>query len=101
MTITQGQTDPSDAGSDDTSAWRGKESTAESCLACQREEARAGRCGGCAAAIGADAAAVALEGMPKNAAGLVHEADQLGWDVRTERRQHGRRRTHHVHDQAG
>ncbi|MCM2392636.1 hypothetical protein [Streptomyces albipurpureus] len=90
MTITQGQTDPPDAESDDTSAWRGRESAAESCPACQREEVRAGRCGGCAAAIGADAAASALEGMPKNAGVLVHEAAELGWDVRAERRWTGR-----------
>ncbi|MGW6602856.1 hypothetical protein [Streptomyces sp. NPDC055036] len=92
MTITQGQTDPSDADSDDTSAWRGKEPAAESCPVCQRKEARAGRCGGCAVALGADAAAAALEGMPKNAGALVHEAEHLGWDVRTERRWTGRLR---------
>ncbi|MYR63690.1 hypothetical protein GTY54_48330, partial [Streptomyces sp. SID625] len=90
MTIPQGQTDPSGVDSDDTSAWRGKDPAAESCPACQREEVRAGRCGECAAALGADAAAVALEGMPKNAGGLVHEAEQRGWDVRVERRWTGR-----------
>ncbi|MFJ7280355.1 hypothetical protein [Kitasatospora sp. NPDC098663] len=90
MTITQGQTDPSDAESDDTSAWRGKEPVAGSCPACQREEVRAGRCGGCAAAIGAEAAAAALEGMPRNAGVLLHEAEQLGWGVRTELRRTGR-----------
>ncbi|KAB7835914.1 hypothetical protein [Streptomyces mobaraensis] len=63
-----------------------QETAAESFPACQRREVRSGRCGGCAAALGADAAAAALEGMPKNAGSLVREAEQLGWDVRVERR---------------
>lgn len=86
MTITQGQADSSDAESDDASVWPGNELAAELCPACLRREVRSGRCGGCAAAIGAEAAAAALEGMPKNAGTLLHEAEQLGWDVRTERR---------------
>ncbi|MFJ1954429.1 hypothetical protein ACIOGT_24735 [Streptomyces microflavus] len=90
MTITQGQADSSDAESDDASVWPGNEPAAELCPACLRREVRSGRCGGCAAAIGADAAAAALEAMPKNAGALVHEAEQLGWDVRAERRWTGR-----------
>ncbi|MFC8125484.1 hypothetical protein [Streptomyces sp. NPDC057302] len=96
MTITQGRTDLSDAESDDASVWRGKEPAADSCPACQHGEVRSGRCGGCAAAIGAEAAAAALEGMAKNARTLVHAAEQLGWDVRAERRWTGRLWVHAV-----
>ncbi|MFJ9378869.1 hypothetical protein [Streptomyces sp. NPDC101455] len=61
-------------------------SAAESCPACQHRKVRAGRCAGCGAAIGAEAAAAALAGMPRNAGVLVREASELGWDVRAERR---------------
>lgn len=59
-----------------------QETAAESCSACQRNEVRTGLCGGCDAAVGAEAAAAALAGMPRNAGVLVHEADQLGCDGR-------------------
>ncbi|MEV8544342.1 hypothetical protein [Streptomyces sp. NPDC051572] len=65
-------------------------SAAESCPACQHRKVRAGRCDGCGAAIGAEAAAAALAGMPRNAGVLVREASELGWDVRAERRWTGR-----------
>ncbi|MDX3694701.1 DNA cytosine methyltransferase [Streptomyces europaeiscabiei] len=67
-----------------------RETAAESCPACQRKEVRAGLCSGCDAAIGAEAAAAALAGMPRNAGVLVREAAELGWDVRAERRWTGR-----------
>ncbi|MEU7156062.1 hypothetical protein AB0A98_06405 [Streptomyces chrestomyceticus] len=67
-----------------------QETAVESCPACQRNEVRAGRCGGCGAAVGAEATAAALAGMPRNAGLLAREADQLGWDVRAERRWTGR-----------
>ncbi|MFD7661322.1 hypothetical protein [Streptomyces sp. NPDC059788] len=117
MTSTQERTDPSDVEGDDArqhatpAAGPGltsvgmqtadpehsealapvdQETAAESCPACHRDEVRAGRCGGCGAAVGAEAAAAALAGMPRNAGVLAREADQLGWDVRTERRWTGR-----------
>lgn len=78
------------SGHDDALAPAKKETSAELCPACQRREVRSGCCGGCAAAIGAEAAAAALDGMPRNACTLVQEAEQLGWDVRVERRWTGR-----------
>ncbi|MFI5753112.1 hypothetical protein ACIBBE_46620 [Streptomyces sp. NPDC051644] len=67
-----------------------EETAAESCPACQCREVRAGRCDGCGAALGAEAVAAVLAGMPRNAGALVHEAAQLGWDMRAERRWTGR-----------
>ncbi|WP_331753493.1 DNA cytosine methyltransferase (plasmid) [Streptomyces sp. NBC_00637] len=67
-----------------------EETAAELCPACQCTEVRAGRCDGCDAAIGAEAVAAVLADMPRNAGVLVHEAAELGWDVRAERRWTGR-----------
>ncbi|WP_331759251.1 hypothetical protein [Streptomyces anulatus] len=64
--------------------------TETSCPACKDGRIREGICGQCAAAVGARAAAVALAGLPRNAATLVTEAEALGWDVRAERRWTGR-----------
>ncbi|MFF4187234.1 hypothetical protein ACFYZ9_28980 [Streptomyces sp. NPDC001691] len=64
--------------------------TTQSCPACKDGRIREGICGQCGAAVGARAAAVALAGLPRNAATLVVEAEALGWDVRVERRWTGR-----------
>ncbi|MGW7312304.1 hypothetical protein [Streptomyces sp. NPDC054865] len=60
--------------------------TAQSCPACKDGRIQEGTCGRCGDSVGRAAAA----GLPRNAAILVFEAEQLGWDVRVERRWTGR-----------